>query len=110
MITKMHHRLGRVRFRDLELLLALADTGSLRQAATVLGVSQPALSKSLREIEDAFGVPLYVRSRNPSGHVELEHPLHVKECQIGRAIKRHLAHSDVGDVICHASIKASTRL
>ena len=64
MITKSNHRLNRLRFRDLELLLALAETGSLRRAAVVLGVSQPALSKSLREIEDAFQVPLYVRHRS----------------------------------------------
>jgi LysR family transcriptional regulator of abg operon len=59
----MDHRLQRLRFGDLALLVALAETGSLRQAARRVGRSQPALSKALREIEDAFGVALFARSR-----------------------------------------------
>lgn len=57
----LDHRFGRLRFRDLEFLVTLARTGSLRRAAQELGVSQPALSKTLREIEDGFGVMLYAR-------------------------------------------------
>jgi len=59
------HRLQRLRFGDLSLLVALAETGSLRQAAGRVGRSQPALSKALKDIEDAFGVALFTRS--PSG-------------------------------------------
>lgn len=57
----LDHRFGRLRFRDLEFLVTLARAGSLRRAAQELGVSQPALSKILREIEDGFGVALYER-------------------------------------------------
>lgn len=57
----------RLRFRDLRLLVALRDGGSLRAAASVLNLTQPALSKSLGEIERAFGTALFVR--NPRGLV-----------------------------------------
>jgi LysR family transcriptional regulator of abg operon len=39
-------------------VVAVADTGSLRTAAKRLGVSQPALTKAIREIETIMGVTL----------------------------------------------------
>lgn len=46
-------------------LLRVADAldvhGSLLKAATALGVGQPALSRSLRELEEIIGVPLFER-------------------------------------------------
>lgn len=53
---------GRLRFRHLQLLLALQRGGSLRAAAQTMNLTQPALSKALGEIESAFGVPLFDRS------------------------------------------------
>lgn len=50
-----------LRLQHMYLLLALAETGSLRAAAEVLNVSQPALSKSLRQLEDEFGTALVQR-------------------------------------------------
>lgn len=63
MIMDLDHRLRRLRFGDLALIVALAESGSLRQAASKVGRSQPALSKALKEIEDAFDVTLFTRSR-----------------------------------------------
>ncbi|RTL62844.1 MAG: LysR family transcriptional regulator [Hyphomicrobiales bacterium] len=63
MIMKMDHRLQRLKFGDLALIIAIAQTGSLRSAARRVGRSQPGLSKALKEIEDAFETPLYTRSR-----------------------------------------------
>ena len=52
----------RLRFRHLQLLLALQRGGSLRAAAQTMNLTQPALSKALGEIESAFGVPLFDRT------------------------------------------------
>lgn len=49
---KMHH------LRD---LLAVAEKGSINAAAKYLGVSQPALSRSVRELEKEMGAPLLER-------------------------------------------------
>jgi LysR family transcriptional regulator, regulator of abg operon len=52
---------ARLRFRHLQLLLALERGGSLRAAAQAMNLTQPALSKALGEIESAFGLPLFER-------------------------------------------------
>ncbi|QDL36154.1 LysR family transcriptional regulator [Rhodoferax sediminis] len=52
----------RLRLRHLELLVALAETGSTRGAADRLHLSQPAISKMLNEIEGGFGARLFDRS------------------------------------------------
>ncbi|MBS0429282.1 MAG: LysR family transcriptional regulator [Proteobacteria bacterium] len=57
-----HRLLARLRFRHLQLLVALKEGGSLRAAAGVLNFTQPALSKALGEVESAFGFALFVRS------------------------------------------------
>lgn len=54
--------------RDLEYFVVAAELGNLRRAAEVLNLSQPALSKSLRRLEQAAGAKLV--KRTPSG-VEL---------------------------------------
>ncbi|VWX62968.1 HTH-type transcriptional regulator GbpR [Burkholderiales bacterium 8X] len=55
--------LRRLRLRHLEILLALDRHGSLTATADAMGVSQPAMSQWLAEIEAALGVPLYLRGR-----------------------------------------------
>lgn len=57
--------LARLRFRHLELVRSLADTGSLRETARRLHLSQPAVSKAVREIENLTGVELF--ERGPRG-------------------------------------------
>ena len=42
-------------------LLAVAEKGSLRAAARHLGLAQPSISRSIRELEREFGVPLLER-------------------------------------------------
>ncbi|WP_341645320.1 LysR family transcriptional regulator [Thauera sp. SDU_THAU2] len=46
----------------LQAFVAAIDDGSLRKAAVRLGLSQPALSKMLRELEIELGAPLVLRS------------------------------------------------
>ena len=59
-------RIGRrVRLRDLHVLLSVTQLGSMAKAAKALAVSQPAISKSIADLENALGVQLL--DRGPSG-------------------------------------------
>ena len=51
-----------MRLQHLQLILTLAETGTLRAAAGRLNVTQPALTKALRQLEDEFGTPMVLRS------------------------------------------------
>ncbi|MCY1514296.1 HTH-type transcriptional regulator GbpR [compost metagenome] len=62
-IPELRHIGGRLRMRHLDLLRALYAQGSVHKAAAELGMTQPAASKQLLELEDMFGVPLFQRTR-----------------------------------------------
>ena len=51
-----------MRLQHLHLLLTLAQTGSLRASAETLNVTQPALTKALKQLEEEFGTALVLRS------------------------------------------------
>jgi DNA-binding transcriptional LysR family regulator len=58
-----YSRIGRrVRLRDLHILFAVAETGSMAKAGAQLRVTQPAVSKAIGDLEDAVGVRLLDRS------------------------------------------------
>ncbi|MFM0043490.1 LysR family transcriptional regulator [Paraburkholderia sediminicola] len=48
--------------RQIRHFLAMLDNGSLSAAAEVVHLSQPALSRSIRSLEDELGVPLFDRN------------------------------------------------
>lgn len=52
---------SRLRLRQLRLMLALEELGSLRRAADEIGMTQPAATKMLHEAEDLLGVELFER-------------------------------------------------
>jgi len=54
---------GRIKLRHLQCFLAVADLRSLQRAAERLAISQPAVSKTLRELEEILGVQLFRRGR-----------------------------------------------
>mgnify|MGYP006280315491 CR=1 FL=1 len=53
--------LNRVRMRQVALILAMEQAGTLSAAATVLGMTQPAATKMLRELEVSLGCRLFER-------------------------------------------------
>jgi DNA-binding transcriptional LysR family regulator len=55
-------RIGRrIKLRDLHVLMAVADTGSMAKAAAKLRISHPAVSKTISDIEATLGVRLLDR-------------------------------------------------
>ena len=53
----------RLKFKDLQMLMAVAETGGIGKAATHLNYSQPAISKAIAGLEHAFGKRLLERGR-----------------------------------------------
>ncbi|WP_119002067.1 LysR substrate-binding domain-containing protein [Salmonella enterica] len=53
----------RIRLRHLHTFVAVAQQGTLGRAAETLNLSQPALSKTLNELEQLTGTRLFVRGR-----------------------------------------------
>lgn len=62
MPSRTDHLLTRLRFRHLQLIVAIDRTGSLSQASRLLNLTQPALSKALQEVEGLLGFRLFERS------------------------------------------------
>ncbi len=60
------HRIGRrLKLRDLHVLMSVAQYGSMGKAAAELAISQPAVSKSIADIEHTLKVRLF--DRTPAG-------------------------------------------
>jgi DNA-binding transcriptional LysR family regulator len=59
-----HDRIKRtLKLRDLDILMAVVQTGAMGRAAVRLHMSQPAVSKAIADLEHTFGVRLLHRSR-----------------------------------------------
>ena len=69
--------------------LAVADRGGLRRAAKHLGLAQPAISRSIRELEHELGATLFERST--SGMVLTP---------IGEAFRRRTAAIGIASLRC----------
>lgn len=54
----------RIKFRHLEAFIAIARAKRLKRAAEQLNLTQPAISKTLKDLEDILGVPLMTRDRS----------------------------------------------
>lgn len=54
--------MSRLPVNGLEVFLAVAEHGSLRRAATALGVQSPAVSYQLKALEERIGVALFIRT------------------------------------------------
>ncbi|MFL9927034.1 LysR family transcriptional regulator [Herbaspirillum lusitanum] len=80
---------SRLRFRQVALLTALDEQGSLHKAAEVMHMTQPAATKALHEMEDALGVTLFDRS-----------PRGIEATELGRCVIRYarLIQNDIGNL------------
>jgi DNA-binding transcriptional LysR family regulator len=64
--------------RELRAILAIARSGSINAAAETVGMTQPALSRSLKRLEEALQARLFTR-----------HPQGMALTQFGKALLRH---------------------
>ncbi|CAB3734903.1 MULTISPECIES: LysR family transcriptional regulator [Achromobacter] len=100
---------NRLKHRHLALLADIARHGTLTRVAAATGISQPAVTKALAELEDIFGGPLFLRSGRglaptPLGNLALVRARHMqsdldlwaREVQALHA--GHSAHLNVGVV------------
>jgi DNA-binding transcriptional LysR family regulator len=94
----------RINLRDLRVLMAVADTGSMAKAAARLGISHPAVSKTIAQLEGALRVRLLDRSPQgaeltPSGNVLLRCGINIfDELRQGYRSLEHLSDPNVGEI------------
>ena len=60
MSSRVHARVGTI--RQLEILLAVHDLGSIKLASEQLHLTQPTVSMQLSKLSESIGMPLYERS------------------------------------------------
>lgn len=82
-----------MKIQHLQLLLKLSEAGSLRAAAEQMHVTQPALTKALRQLEDEFGVQLVLRSAKGVRLTPVGEMLSARAASVMREIER--AHEEV---------------
>jgi DNA-binding transcriptional LysR family regulator len=58
----MHKSHGEGRLKELRQFVEVANQRSISSAAKRLNISQPALSRAIRQLEDTYGVPLFTRT------------------------------------------------
>src|SRR6266853_2125778 len=73
---QLSDRIGRrMKLQDLHVLMTVMQAGSMGKAAQRLNISQPAISRSIAELEHALGVRLLDR-----------HPQGIEPTEYGRAL------------------------
>jgi DNA-binding transcriptional LysR family regulator len=104
MRQKKEGRTLRLKLRDLQMLQALAEAGSMAAAAEQLALSQPAISKAMSEMEHGLGAQLLDRSSRgvvltESGRVLLERGrVILDEVRLGISEIVHLSDPTQGEV------------
>lgn len=71
---------GRLRLKHLELFKNVVDQHTLRGAAEVSSMTQPAATKLVQELEEMFGVPLFYRGKRG-----------MRPTHYGEVMQRHIA-------------------
>lgn len=95
-------------FEQFQILISIADEGSINRAAKKLGQSQPRLSKSLQSMENELGTQIFTRGSNGSFLTAKGEKLYeigkriLREYQSAEAVARgksyHMLHLSAGNL------------
>ncbi|WP_151635884.1 LysR family transcriptional regulator [Noviherbaspirillum aerium] len=103
-------RFDHLKIRHLKLLELLQETGSFRRAATLLCVTQPAVTTMVRDLERMFGAPLVTRSRSgailTAAGIEVRERLRVAMNEIDAA-RRAAINSDKPQILRIGALPAA---
>lgn len=77
--------------RDIDYIIAVAEYRSISQAAEVLYISQPALSRFISNLEEALGVDLFIRTINGTELTEAG-KIYVKYAKEIKLLQETMAH------------------
>ena len=112
---QLSDRIGRrMKLQDLHILMTVVQAGSMNKAATLLNTAQPAVSRSIADLEYALGVPLLDRRQHGVEPTEYGHAL-LDRCvtvfdELRQGVKsiEHLADPTAGEVRfgCHPFLAA----
>lgn len=69
--------------RQIEAFRAVIETGSMTEAGKVLAVSQPAISRHIKDLEDRFGIRLFIRH---AGRIEPTKDAMALHREVGRCL------------------------
>lgn len=75
-----------MQLKDLQYFQRVADVGNLHSAASVLGVTQPAVSKSLRRLETSLGVRLFERTPRGVSLTSIGRALYARNQTLGQLV------------------------
>lgn len=73
----------RLNLRQIEAFHAVIETGSMTEAGNMLGISQPAVSRQIRDLEAQFGINLFKRY---AGRVEPTKDAHTLHQEVERCL------------------------
>ncbi len=90
-----------MKLHQLRTLIAVHESGSLQEASKQLHVTQPALSRAIRELEQELGVPLLVRSSRGATLTHYGQRLLGHARQVSESLRR--ARQDIDDLKGEAS-------
>lgn len=71
-----------VELRHLRYFVAVAAHGSFNRAAQILHITQPALSRQVRDLEEELGVPLLLRGSNSVSLTESGKRFYEEACEV----------------------------
>ncbi len=88
MIPPLHSITSRLHLKQLRLIIALAEHGSLLKASEQVALTQPGASKALQEVETTLGAQLFTRTNRGMEPTNLGHCV----IRYARVIHTDLAH------------------
>ena len=112
----VNHLNARLKLRQLVAFHTIHETGSLVKAAKKLNVTQPALTRTIRELEDVFGHPLFVRGNRGLAPTLFGEALARRVASILAEMRytadelNALSHADAGHVVVGTIVSASAYL